>query len=402
MPSAVSIVPAAPRNGNSIPIMATRHEDEIDWTSPWGNDLTIVLGTRPEIVKLAPLIRRLPGSAMVIHTGQHYDENMAGAFLRAFGIEEPTHRLAIGGESRGQQIGRAVSGLDELFGDLEPSAVIAQGDTNSTMAAALAANARSVPMIHVEAGLRSHDRNMPEEHNRVVADHLSDLCLAPTQTSLGNLVAEGIPEERIVVTGNTVVDAVLHLLPNAEDRKELLARHGVESGEFVLSTFHRPENVDDAGRLASIMSELASIGRPVLLPLHPRTRAIAQTAGIPLDTGGVRCLEPLGYVEFLGLLAECALAVADSGGLQEEVSVVKKPMVVVRNSTERPEVLGTFCTLVEVGPKISVSAKQWLAGEPHSAPELAEMPSPYGDGDAAERSVAAIELGLRGQLSAAS
>ncbi len=352
--------------------------------------IAIVLGTRPEIVKLAPVIRALPEPPIVIHTGQHYDSNMAGAFFDAFGLDEPAYRLGIGGIGRGQQLGSAVSRLDDLFEEIRPSAVVAQGDTNSTMAAAIAANARSTPMIHVESGLRSHDRRMPEEHNRVVADHLSDLCLAPTDTSARNLTSEGIPLDRIEITGNTVVDAVQHLLPEPSERAPILEKYGVASGSFVLSTFHRPENVDDVERLRTIIAELAELELPVVLPVHPRTRAIAANGAVTLNQGEVRPLDPLGYVEFLALLAECALVVADSGGLQEEVSVLKRPMVVVRNSTERPEVLGTFCSLVGVGRDISSTGRKWLAGEPFSLEELAGVPSPFGDGDSGRRCADAI------------
>jgi UDP-N-acetylglucosamine 2-epimerase (non-hydrolysing) len=316
---------------------------------------------------------------------------MAQVFLDAFDLPAPDHHLEIGGRTRGQQIGAAVSALDDLLAEATGGVVVAQGDTNTTMAAALAANARSFPMVHVEAGLRSHDRRMPEEHNRVVTDHLSDLCLAPTDVSAANLEAEGISADRIVITGNTVVDAVNHLLPDAEARAKVLADHGVQSEGFVLSTFHRPENVDDPARLDVIVEQLARLDMPTILPVHPRTRAVAINHGIALERGQVRICEPLGYVEFLSLLAETRLAVADSGGLQEEVSVLKRPMVVVRNSTERPEVLGTFSTLVQVGDEISRSGEKWLADEPFSLAELRVMPSPYGDGDAGARSVAAID-----------
>jgi UDP-N-acetylglucosamine 2-epimerase (non-hydrolysing) len=353
--------------------------------------IAVVFGTRPEIVKLAPVVKALEDPPVLIHTGQHYEDRMAGVFLEAFGLPEPSHTLTVGGETRGQQIGMATSSLDQLFEEIAPTAVVAQGDTNSTMAAALAANARSIPIAHVEAGLRSFDRAMPEEHNRIVTDHLSDLCLAPTATSRANLNREGIPDDRVVVTGNTVVDAVQHLLPETEERDRILGEYGLETGSFVVSTFHRPENVDHPERLETIVRELASLDLPVLLPLHPRTRAIADSHGIELEAGDVRVTEPLGYIEFLGLLAECALAVADSGGLQEEVSVVKRPMVVVRNSTERPEVLGTFCTLVQVGDDISRAGRSWLAGRPHTLDELARIPSPYGDGHAAGTCASAIK-----------
>lgn len=358
--------------------------------------IAIVFGTRPEIIKLAPVIQALPEPPILIHTGQHYDEKMAGVFLSAFGLPEPDYTLTIGGATRGQQIGMATTEVDRLLGEISPSIVVAQGDTNSTLAAALAANARSILIAHVEAGLRSRDRDMPEEHNRVLTDHLSDLCLAPTTTAADNLSQEGISDERVVVTGNTVVDAVQHLLPTAGERAAMVESHGLRSGEYVLSTFHRPENVDHPERLRVIIEELAALGRPVLLPLHPRTRLIADSNEIDLETGGIRITEPLGYIEFLGLLAECALVVADSGGLQEEVSVLKRPMVVVRKSTERPEVLGTFCKLVSVGNEISEAGLQWLSGEPHSLQGLQAMDSPYGDGKAGSESAKAIyELGQR-------
>jgi UDP-N-acetylglucosamine 2-epimerase (non-hydrolysing) len=353
------------------------------------------MGTRPEIVKLAPIIGSLPEPPVVIHTGQHYDAAMSGVFFEAFGLAEPKHRLEIGGRSRGEQIGRATADLDRLFDEIQPAVVVAQGDTNSTLAAGLAANARSIPLVHVESGLRSHDRRMPEEHNRIVTDHLADLCLAPTAVSASNLAAEGIPDNRIVITGNTVVDAVNHLLPSAEERKGFLERHDLVPNGFVLSTFHRPENVDQPEALKTIVDQLHRLDRPVLLPLHPRTRSVAQRHGIDMTVGQVRIVEPLGYIEFLGLLAECSLAIADSGGLQEEVSVLKRPMVVVRNSTERPEVLGTFCTLVQVGDDIARVGIEWLEGNPHSHEEIALFPSPYGDGHAASRSVTAIEDLLR-------
>jgi UDP-N-acetylglucosamine 2-epimerase (non-hydrolysing) len=353
--------------------------------------IAVVFGTRPEIVKLAPVIKALEKPPILVHTGQHYDDRMAGVFLDAFGLPEPSHTLTVGGETRGQQIGMATIGLDHLFEEITPTAVVAQGDTNSTLAAALAANARSIPIAHVEAGLRSFDRAMPEEHNRVVTDHLSDLCLAPTATSQANLSEEGIHDVRVVVTGNTVVDAVHHLLPGTDERALILREYGLERESFVVSTFHRPENVDHPDRLETIIRELASLDMPVLLPLHPRTRAIADRHGIELEPGEIHVTEPLGYIEFLGLLAECALAVADSGGLQEEVSVVKKPMVVVRNSTERPEVLGTFCTLVQVGEDISRAGRGWLSGRPHTLDELSRIPSPYGDGHAAGLCASAIQ-----------
>lgn len=352
--------------------------------------IAVVLGTRPEIIKLAHIIRLLGPAARVVHTGQHYDARLSGTFFHAFGLDDPTVMLEIGGRSRGAQIGEAVGSLDAHFQADRPLAVVVQGDTNTTMAAALAANAREIPIVHVEAGLRSHDRAMPEEHNRVVTDHLADLLLAPTDLARSNLLSEGIPDQRIVVTGNTVIEAVTSLLPSKEQRWEVLDRFGLTSGGFILATFHRPENVDRPETLAAILRELAGLDVPVLLPLHPRSRARVEQHGLSELLDKVVVVDPLGYQDFLALLAECALAVADSGGVQEEVSVVKRPVVVVRNSTERPEVIGTFAALVAPGPEIGRTVARWLADLPDLHQRLAGIPSPYGDGRASERAVAEI------------
>ncbi len=352
--------------------------------------IMVVLGTRPEIVKLAHITRLLGNDAGVVHTGQHYDPNLSDSFFEQLKMPGPDTYLEIGGMSRGQQIGNAIASLDELFRGGQPSAVVVQGDTNTVLAAALAANATDVPIVHVEAGLRSRDRRMPEEHNRVVTDHLADLLLAPTETSRSNLLSEGIPDDRIVVTGNTVVEAVEELLPPPEERRELVRSFGMEPGSYVLSTFHRPENVDDPETLGTILSELAALPIPVLLPLHPRTVKRVESFGLGQILDQLHVVEPIGYREFLGLGAESAFLVSDSGGVQEEVSVYKRPVLIVRRSTERPEVVGTFAERVEPGPEIGEIALRWLRDIESLHGRLADLPSPYGDGSAAQRSVDAI------------
>lgn len=350
----------------------------------------VVLGTRPEIVKLAHITRILGDSGAVVHTGQHYDPGLSDSFFEQLQLPKPDAFLEIGGETRGRQIGAAVTALDGILADVEPGAVVVQGDTNTVLAASLAANAREIPLVHVEAGLRSNDRRMPEEHNRVVTDHLADLLLAPTEASRANLVAEGIPDDRIIVTGNTVVEAVLGLLPSPAERRELTDRFGVDPGRFVLSTLHRPENVDDPETLATILSELAAVPLPVLLPLHPRTVNRATSFGLGELLDRIQVVEPIGYREFLGLGAESAFLVSDSGGVQEEVSVYKRPVLVVRRSTERPEVIGTFAERVVPGPDISRIAREWASDLASVHARLSDTPSPYGDGSASQRSVAAI------------
>lgn len=352
--------------------------------------IAVVLGTRPEIVKLAGIIEILGEALLLIHTGQHYDANLSQAFLDELGVPAPTIHLGVGGKSRGEQLGSVIGALDAAFAELRPLAVVGQGDTNTTAGAAVAANAREIPLVHIEAGLRSYDRAMPEEHNRVIADHLADLCCAPTETSRGNLEREGIPSNRIVVTGNTVVEATRRLLPPPGARSAALIDLDLTANEFILGTFHRPENVDNADNLELILHELDALPLPVVIPMHPRTVARVEQFGLADALSGIRVVEPLPYSRFLGLAAESAMLISDSGGVQEECSILKRPTIVVRNSTERPEVLGSFAELVAPGPRIGEIATSWLADLPAKHAELAGLPSPYGDGSASRRSVDAI------------
>jgi UDP-N-acetylglucosamine 2-epimerase (non-hydrolysing) len=353
-------------------------------------NLAVVLGTRPEIIKLAPLIKLLGSSAQVIHTGQHYDPALSDNFLLELGVGRPNVALGVGGKTRGEQIGLATDALSRLFAANRPDAVICHGDTNATVSAALAANASGVALVHLEAGLRSFDRTMPEEHNRVVADHLADLCLAATDINRANLAAEGIGADKVMCIGNTIVDSVLAVLPPANDRAAIVKAFGVEPGNYLVATLHRPENTDDVDVLRHIFTSLSAVSMPVLLPIHPRTQAAAVRAGIDLDSGALRCIAPEGYAKFLALSAEAAVLVSDSGGVQEEASVVKRPVIVVRRSTERPEILGTFAQLVRPGVDLLPAIEQVLAQRDSIRDRLADLASPYGDGNSARRAAAAI------------
>ena len=353
--------------------------------------VAVVLGTRPEIIKLSHIIRLLGDAAWIIHTGQHYDSTLSESFFSELSLPEPDDFLEVGGTSRGNQIGEAVRRLDALFAAHLPSAVMVQGDTNAVLAGAVAANSREVTLCHIEAGLRSFDRAMPEEHNRVVADHLSDLCCAPTEVNVENLSNEGIGGDRVVKTGNTIIEAVAGLLPSPQDRTDLCERFGVEPARFVLSTFHRPENVDDPVKYREILTQLADLGVPVVLPLHPRSVKRAQEHGLTDLLAKLVVVEPIGYREFLGLQAESALVVSDSGGVQEECSILKRPLVVVRASTERPEVIGTFAERVLPGPGIGEAAATVLSDVAAAHALLANIESPYGDGSASRRSLEALE-----------
>lgn len=377
---------------NSSPLV--EHADH----SATASKIAVVLGTRPEIIKLAEIVRILGDRALLIHTGQHWDHAMSGSFMSQLGLPEPATSLAIGGGTRASQIAATVLGVDEVLSKHDVAAVVVQGDTNTVFGGAIAANAREVTLVHVEAGLRSFDRRMPEEHNRVATDHLADLCLAPTENSKRLLLAEGIPESRVVVTGNTIVAAAQHALQlgsaAAEHRSAAL---GLSEGDFALATIHRPENTDSQVQLATVLTALGEIARctcPVVLPLHPRTRQRAQAFGLLPLLQDLHVVEPLGYDEFVTLSAHAAFTVSDSGGVQEEASVWKRPVVVLRRSTERPEVLGTFAKLATSASELPVIARDLFRRRKELAEHLATLPSPYGDGTAAQLSIEAIDLHL--------
>ncbi|MFJ5232078.1 non-hydrolyzing UDP-N-acetylglucosamine 2-epimerase [Kitasatospora sp. NPDC088391] len=356
---------------------------------PAPESVAVVLGTRPELVKLAPLVHALGPAARLVHTGQHWDEALSGQFLRDLDLPEPQLLTGVGGRPRAGQIAVSLGQLDAAFADDRPAAVVVQGDTNATLAGALAANARGIPLVHVEAGLRSHDRAMPEEHNRVMVDHLADLLCAATPENAAALRAEGIDGDRIALTGNTVVEVVRDRLPDPAGRAALLARYGLTADGYLLATVHRPENTDTPGALGAVLEALAALagdGPPVLLPLHPRTRAAAERFGLAPLLARLRVVEPLGYAEFLGLARHAALLVSDSGGVQEECTVLGRPLLVVRRSTERPEAVAAgFAALVAPGPELVAAARARLAEGPALPARLAATPSPYGDGRAAER-----------------
>ncbi len=351
--------------------------------------VAVVLGTRPEAIKLAEIVRRLGAAGLLVHTGQHYDAAMWSDVTAQLGFGTEPIGLGVGGSSRGQQLGAAVAALDATFARHRPSAVIVQGDTTAALAGALAGNAADLPVVHVEAGLRSFDRRMPEEHNRVVIDHLADLCCAPTATAVGHLRAEGIADERILLTGNTVVESVLHLLPSESVQDAVVAGLGLPA-QYVLLTVHRPENADNPAVLRQVLSEMAAIaddGLPVVFPAHPRTldRLRGNGLGDLLDKFTVIAPQP--PAEFLALQNRARLVVSDSGGVQEEVSVLKKRLVVVRRSTERPEVMGTFASLVPGGLRLAAAVRSALAEDPAA---LRDVPSPYGDGSASRVVVEAV------------
>lgn len=349
--------------------------------------IAVVVGTRPEIVKLAPIVRMLGPNAKLVHTGQHTDEELSGVFLAAAGLAEPERLSGICGQPRHAQIGMMVEQLGALFARHRPAAVVVQGDTNTASAGAQAASYAGVPVVHVEAGLRSFDRDMPEEINRCVVGVLADLHCAPTARAVANLLAEGVPNARIVLTGNTIVEAVHAMAPEEDAARAIVADAGAEPGGYVLATIHRPENTDDPHRLGVILDELSKLGLPVLVPLHPRTRLAAARFGLQPALDRLRAIPPADHRTFLGLASQARLIVSDSGGVQEECTVLKRPLIVIRNSTERPESVDAgFAHLVQPGPVIGALGRSLIDDE-GLGERLAAIPCPFGDGSASERIV---------------
>lgn len=357
--------------------------------------IVVVVGTRPEIIKLAPVIRALDADARLVHTGQHSDDELSGTFLTEARLPQPEYLSGICGAPRHVQLGRMIEQLGDMFCGHTPAAVIVQGDTNTVSAAAQAASYAGAPVIHVEAGLRSFDRNMPEEINRCVTGVLADVHCAPTARAAANLAAEGVPAEKIELTGNTIVEATLAMLPDDRAARVIASDLGAEPGEYVLATIHRPENTDDPHRLGTILDELSKLGLPVLLPLHPRTRLAVQRHGLTAALDRLRLIPPADHRTFLGLARHARLLVSDSGGVQEECTVLKRPLIVVRNSTERPESIGAgFAHLVPPGPAIGDLGRQLLSDRGLDQ-RLADIPCPFGDGKASERIARCVRRFLR-------
>ena len=302
-----------------------------------------VVGARPNFVKCAPVVaalREIPGVEQVlVHTGQHYDHNMSDVFFRQLGMPEPDVNLGVGSNTHAKQTAAVIAGLEEVLLAHRPDVVIVYGDINSTLAAALVAAKLSMRVAHVEAGLRSYDRSMPEEINRIVTDQLSDLLFTPSVDGNENLVAEGVPRDRIHFVGNAMVDTLVRFLPDTESRWLVVsASMGIEKDAFAVATLHRPSNVDDPDRLTKLMRELAELARAdglrVVFPMHPRTRE--RVRGLGLEPDGIHIIEPVGYIEFLALQRFARYVITDSGGIQEETTFLGTPCFTLRRNTERP------------------------------------------------------------------
>ncbi|WP_429612040.1 non-hydrolyzing UDP-N-acetylglucosamine 2-epimerase [Variovorax sp. W2I14] len=344
-----------------------------------------VIGARPQFIKAAVLSRafkehRQDVEEIIVHTGQHYDANMSNVFFDELDIPNPAHNLGVGGGSHGENTGRMLEKLEALFLIEEPDWVLVYGDTDSTLAAALAASKLHVPVAHVEAGLRSFNRRMPEEINRVLTDHMATLLFAPTETARVNLLREGIAAEKIHVLGDVMYDAALFYKARASE-PAWFAGSGITQDQFVLCTVHRAENTNDPARMEGILNGLSASNLPVVLPLHPRTRGKLSQAGLAIP-GNVTVVDPVGYLEMVWLEAHCKLIATDSGGVQKEAYFHRKPCVTLRDETEWIELVecrvntlvGTNANAIEasiLNASLPADFDEWLYGDGNSGMKIA-------------------------------
>ena len=344
-----------------------------------------VIGNRPQFIKAAAVSARLREAheEVLVHTGQHYDDELSTVFVDELGIPAPEVQLALGSGSNTEQTARMLAALGPLLDEQRPDAVLVYGDTNSTLAGGLAGAQAGIPVTHVEAGMRSFDRRMPEEVNRVLTDHLSSLLLAPSTSAVEHLRREGVAGA-VELVGDVMVDVALLVQPRARRDDAPLLEAGVESGRYLLATAHRAGNVDDPRRLEALVELLLAIPAVVVLPLHPRTRARLEAAGL-LDrlAAGVRVLPPVGYVAFTALLTRARAVLTDSGGVQKEAYLAGVPCVTLRDTTEWLETVHHgWNVLVDLDRDAALAA---LARTPPGA-----RPALYGEGDAGARVVAAL------------
>jgi len=340
-----------------------------------------IVGARPQFIKAAPVSRaiRRTHEEVLVHTGQHYDDNMSSVFFRELSIPQPDINLGVGSGPHGAQTGNMMVGLEKVAMDVMPDWVLVYGDTNSTLAGALVAAKLHLRLAHVEAGLRSFDRRMPEEVNRVVADHVSDLLLCPTQVAVENLAREGI-DHGVHLVGDVMYDAFIFNVHAASQESRMVEKLGLEPGRFALVTVHRAANVDDGERLHAIIAGLEQSALDVVLPLHPRTRSRLHQA-LPKR---IRVIEPVGYLDMLALEEAAAVIATDSGGVQKEAYFLGKPCITLRDSTEWTET-------VDAGWNVLVGAdSQRIAEAMRNFRPKSARPNLFGDAHAAEKIAALL------------
>ena len=354
--------------------------------------IAIILGTRPEIIKMSPVIRECEKQSLdyfIFHTGQHYSYNLDKIFFEELELPKAKYNLDVGSGSHAEETGKMLIGIEKVLKEEKPDVALVEGDTNTVLAGALAASKLHIKVGHVEAGLRSYDRDMPEEINRVLADHVSDYLFAPTEKAKENLLREGIEENKIFVTGNTIVDAVYQNLEIAERKVDVLNKLDLERGGYFLVTAHRQENVDVKDRLKDILDGLelvySEFNLPIIYPIHPRTMKRIKEFGLEVPKG-IKLIEPLGFLQFLQLEANAKLVLTDSGGVQEETCILRVPCVTLRENTERPETL-------EVGSNLlaGVNQNKILEGVKKMLDKERDWKNPFGDGKSGSRIVKILE-----------
>ncbi len=351
-----------------------------------------VIGNRPQFIKAAAVTPSLRSAheEVMVHTGQHFDERMSGVFFEELGLPAPDHELGVALGSNTSQTARMLTALEPILHEVAPDVVLVYGDTNSTLAGALAGAQAGLPVAHVEAGMRSFDRSMPEELNRIVADHASALLLCSSETAAANLREEAVPGA-IEIVGDVMVDVALKTQPRARERLDILERHGVIRDEYVLATTHRSGNVDDPERLRALVELLLAVPYPVVWPLHPRARERLRSGGLlerVADTPGIIVTPPLPYIELTALLCNARAVLTDSGGIQKEAYLAGVRCVTLRPTTEWTET-------VRYGWNVAVDLDRDAVLQALGRDLPASRPSLYGDGRAGERVVSALTLRLQ-------
>ncbi len=354
-----------------------------------------VVGARPNFMKIAPVVEAMRQAGLpqyLVHTGQHYDEKMSRLFFEELGIPAPDLNLEVGSGSQAVQTAEILRRFEPVVLETKPDLVVVVGDVNSTMACTLVAVKLGIPVAHIEAGLRSFDRSMPEEINRLVTDALADLLFVSEPSGMVNLRSEGVPDEKVHFVGNVMIDTLLRHRESAK-RSDIRARLGVDSGPYILVTLHRPSNVDDPLKLGGLLRALDDLARelPVVFPIHPRTRKNAIDAGLAPELGRLVTSDPLGYLDFLNLMSNAKVVVTDSGGVQEETTVLGVPCLTVRENTERPVTISCGTNrLVGTDPDAMLRAARESLHGPR--PEL-RLPELW-DGKAAGRIVEVLKRTL--------
>ena len=353
--------------------------------------ISIIVGTRPEIIKIAPVIKECEKNHLdffILHTNQHYSKNLDKIFFEELKLPAPKYNLGVKSGTHAEEVGKMLIGIERVLIKEKPDIFLVLADTNTALAGALAAAKLHIRIYHIEAGIRSYSREMPEEINRILIDHCSDLFFAPTEKSKQILINEGISKDKIFVTGNTIVDAVYQNLKLSEKKSKILEKLNLKKEKYFLLTMHRPENVDKKEKIEKLFEGLRLIhgefNLPIIFPIHPRTQKMMDIFRLKTPEG-IKTIEPVGYLDFLKLEAGARLILTDSGGIQEEACILKIPCITLRSNTERPETIGVGSNILagtnsskilKIAHKILDKKRNWV--------------NPFGDGRAAERIIKII------------